>query len=180
MTLRELARRAGVSHGAPQRHFQDRDALLDAIAAQGFEELADQLEGARAPGTPELRLQEYAQLHVGFSVANGPLMELMFSRPGGFDQVGTATACAAARFYRLAASMYGDEDLEGSDPFPWVLAGTLEGIGALVATGRLPVDRVDEITRSAVRMLLPALEERLERARSAPYGAAGPTPPGAG
>lgn len=179
VTLRELARRAGVSHGAPQRHFQDRDALLDAIAAGGFEELADQLESARAPGTPEFRLQEYAKVHVGFAIANGPLMELMFSRPGGFDHEGTATARAAARFYRLGASVFGDEDLEGHDPFPWVLAGTLEGIGALVATGRLPVDRVEEITRSAVRMLLPALEERLERARSAPYGPACLTEAGA-
>lgn len=174
MTLRELARRAGVSHGAPQRHFQDRDALLDAIAAQGFEELADQLESARAPGNPEVRLQEYAQVHVGFAVANGPLMELMFSRPGGFDPAGTATARAAVRFYRLSASVFGDEDAEGHDPFAWVLAGTLEGIGALVATGRLPVDRVDEITHAAVWMLLPALEERLKRARSAPYEPAGP------
>lgn len=177
VTLRELARRAGVSHGAPQRHFQDRDALLDAIAAQGFEELADQLEGARAPGTPETRLQEYAKVHVGFAVANGPLMELMFSRPGGFDSVGTATARAAARFYRLSALVFGDEDVESRDPFPWVLAGTLEGIGALVTTGRLPVNRVDEITRSAVRMLLPALKERLKRARSAPYEPAGLTEP---
>lgn len=179
VTLRELARRAGVSHGAPQRHFQDRDALLDAIAAEGFEELADQLEAARAPGTLESRLQEYARAHVGFALANGPLMELMFSRPGGSDPVGTATARAAARFSVLGASMFGDEDSDGTDPFPWVLAGTLEGIGSLVASGRLPGDRVDEITRSAVRMLLPALEERLRRARPAAHGTVDPDQPGA-
>lgn len=176
VTLRELARRAGVSHGAHQRHFQDRNALLDAIAARGFEELADQLEAAHAPGTPESRLQEYARVHVGFSAANGPLIELMFSRPGGgSDHRGTATSRAAARFYRLGASVFGDQDPEGQDPFPWVLAGTLEGIGALVATGRLSVDRVDEITRSAVQILLPALEERLRRAGSAPYEPAAAT-----
>ena len=38
-TLREVARRAGVSHNAPYRHFRDKDALLAAVAAQGFREL---------------------------------------------------------------------------------------------------------------------------------------------
>src|SRR5215813_14824209 len=37
--LRELARRAGVSHNAPYRHFRDRDALMAAVAKQGFREL---------------------------------------------------------------------------------------------------------------------------------------------
>src|SRR5260370_18632371 len=38
-TLRELARRAGVSHNAPYRHFRDRDDLMAAVATQGFREL---------------------------------------------------------------------------------------------------------------------------------------------
>src|ERR1700757_4175012 len=38
-TLREVARRAGVSHNAPYRHFPDREDLLAAAAAQGFREL---------------------------------------------------------------------------------------------------------------------------------------------
>src|SRR6266702_3244482 len=38
-TLREVARRAGVSHNAPYRHFRDRDDLMAAVAAQGFREL---------------------------------------------------------------------------------------------------------------------------------------------
>ena len=38
-TLREVARRAGVSHNAPYRHFADREELLAAVALQGFREL---------------------------------------------------------------------------------------------------------------------------------------------
>uniref|UniRef100_UPI00114CC8DF TetR family transcriptional regulator n=1 Tax=Curtobacterium sp. UCD-KPL2560 TaxID=1885315 RepID=UPI00114CC8DF len=41
LSLRELARRAGVSHGAPRSHFVDRRALLDALAVLGFERLHD-------------------------------------------------------------------------------------------------------------------------------------------
>src|SRR3954462_2477969 len=51
LSLRELARDAGVSHGAPRRHFPDRDALLDALAMSGFEHLGRELEQAvRAAG----------------------------------------------------------------------------------------------------------------------------------
>src|SRR3954453_21421902 len=39
LSLRELARQAGVSHGAPRRHFADKQALLDALAVDGFERL---------------------------------------------------------------------------------------------------------------------------------------------
>jgi AcrR family transcriptional regulator len=55
LSLRQLAREAGVSHGAPRRHFPERQHLLDALAEQGFDELtatvAEQV--ARGPtGTP--------------------------------------------------------------------------------------------------------------------------------
>ncbi|WP_206336565.1 TetR/AcrR family transcriptional regulator, partial [Pseudomonas viridiflava] len=39
LSLRDLARRAGVIHGAPRSHFVDRQALLDALAVLGFERL---------------------------------------------------------------------------------------------------------------------------------------------
>src|SRR5437660_2648263 len=45
-TLREVARRAGVSHNAPYRHFADRDKLLAAVAAQGFRKLARAMHDA--------------------------------------------------------------------------------------------------------------------------------------
>src|ERR1700758_4951023 len=43
ISLRAIARRAGVSHAAPKYYFSDRAALLTAVAAQGFAELADSL-----------------------------------------------------------------------------------------------------------------------------------------
>src|SRR5262249_42865731 len=46
LSLRELARRAGVSHAAPRRHFTDRQALLDALAEAGFTRLADEMHAA--------------------------------------------------------------------------------------------------------------------------------------
>src|ERR1700733_3839806 len=46
LSLRELARDVGVSHAAPRRHFPDRQALLDALAHDGFERLGGELRGA--------------------------------------------------------------------------------------------------------------------------------------
>jgi len=44
LSVREAARRAGVSHNAPYRHFPDREALLAAVAAEGFRELGERLK----------------------------------------------------------------------------------------------------------------------------------------
>src|SRR5918998_6710951 len=46
LSLRELARDIGVSHAAPRRHFADKQALLDALALDGFERLGDALRAA--------------------------------------------------------------------------------------------------------------------------------------
>src|SRR6202044_4146949 len=49
-TLREVARRAGVSHNAPYRHFRDKDDLLAAVAAEGFDRLTEEMRKAMAKG----------------------------------------------------------------------------------------------------------------------------------
>src|SRR5258706_77678 len=46
LSLRDTARQAGVSHNAPYRHFSDREALLAALAAEGFAMLGERLRGA--------------------------------------------------------------------------------------------------------------------------------------
>src|SRR3954451_16003211 len=53
LSLRELAREVGVSHGAPRRHFPDRQALLDALSQAGFERLGAELRGAAAKSGDE-------------------------------------------------------------------------------------------------------------------------------
>ena len=51
LSLRELARKVGVSHGAPRRHFADKQDLLDALALDGFQRLGPQLAAALAGRT---------------------------------------------------------------------------------------------------------------------------------
>ncbi len=53
-TLREVARRAGISHNAPYRHFREKEELLAAVATEGFERLAEALLNPE-PGTRSRR-----------------------------------------------------------------------------------------------------------------------------
>ncbi|MGW3392119.1 TetR/AcrR family transcriptional regulator [Streptomyces cinereoruber] len=71
LSLRDLARRAGVSHAAPAHHFKDRTGLLTAVAAEGY----DLLAGALA-GTPELR--ERGVRYVRFAVEHPAHFQVMF------------------------------------------------------------------------------------------------------
>ncbi|MEU6976153.1 TetR/AcrR family transcriptional regulator [Streptomyces sp. NPDC046371] len=74
LSLRDLARRAGVSHAAPAHHFKDRTGLLTAIAAQGYDLLAEALADA-----PDLR--ERGVRYVRFAAAHPAHFQVMF-QPG--------------------------------------------------------------------------------------------------
>jgi AcrR family transcriptional regulator len=79
-TLREVARRVGVTHVAAYRHYSDRRALLAAVAVHGFLRLRRRLEAARKK-TPERlvpRLRALLAAYVQFCWAEPELMEVMF------------------------------------------------------------------------------------------------------
>ncbi len=84
-TLREVARRAGVSHAAPYKHFPDKQALLTELAIQGFEQLGRQMTAAVAPRPRSIRkeLLTVGNAYVQFGVANPALYRLMFSSEAG-------------------------------------------------------------------------------------------------
>jgi AcrR family transcriptional regulator len=81
-TLREVARRAGVSHNAPYRHFRDKDALLAALAAQGFRELTRAMRdaGERKSNTLD-RLKQSGLAYVAFAVRRPEHFTVMFDAP---------------------------------------------------------------------------------------------------
>lgn len=85
LSLRDVARQAGVSATAVYRHFADKEALLAEVAAEGFAALnrafADAL--AAAPPAPELRLLALGEAYVHFGRSRPGLYRLMFGRPPG-------------------------------------------------------------------------------------------------
>ncbi|MFE7928432.1 TetR/AcrR family transcriptional regulator [Streptomyces sp. NPDC057456] len=80
LTLREIARRAGVSHGAPRRHFPTHLELLSAIAHRGFAQLGARVTATPSDGAtdPRDRLTELACTYLEFALRNPGMYELMF------------------------------------------------------------------------------------------------------
>ena len=77
--LRDVARRAGVSAAAPYRHFENRAALLAAVATEGFEAFRREQEAARDGLATGDQLAAMALAYVRFALANPQLFRLMFS-----------------------------------------------------------------------------------------------------
>ncbi|MFI1048138.1 TetR/AcrR family transcriptional regulator [Streptomyces griseoruber] len=80
LTLREIARRAGVSHGAPRRHFPTHLELLSAIARRGFTQLGIRVTATLADGGagPRAQLTELGRAYLEFALDNAGMYELMF------------------------------------------------------------------------------------------------------
>jgi AcrR family transcriptional regulator len=80
-TLRELARRARVSHTAPYKHFADKSGLLAELATFGHQQLRDRINSAtlRNEKSPHAEMVAIFHAHLGFVRTNASLYRLMFS-----------------------------------------------------------------------------------------------------
>ncbi|MFJ8079610.1 TetR/AcrR family transcriptional regulator [Streptomyces sp. NPDC096205] len=78
LTLREIARRAGVSHGAPRRYFPTHLELLSAIARRGFADLAERTAHALGGGDPREQVAALARVYLEFALDRRGMYELMF------------------------------------------------------------------------------------------------------
>lgn len=101
-TLREAARRAGVSPAAPAHHFGDARGLLTQVALAGFEEFGRVLGEADAAGggSPARRLRGQAQAYVRFALEHPARFRLMF-RQDKHDLANEAFMAAATQAYRV-------------------------------------------------------------------------------
>jgi AcrR family transcriptional regulator len=81
LSLRNVAKRAGVSHSAPYAHFKDRQSLIAAISTEGFKQLYAELDAAIAPYVrdPKQQLVEAAWAYVEFATNNADTFKIMFS-----------------------------------------------------------------------------------------------------
>jgi AcrR family transcriptional regulator len=160
LSLRELAREVGVSHGAPRRHFPDRQALLDALAEAGFERLGAELRAAvEAAGDDfEARLAATATAYVRFATRDAALLELMFAgkhrEPSG--TLHEAADRAFAVMLDLIEQGQAAGALEPGEPerVGLVLFATIQGIAALVAAGIVAPDQLDELVTDAIAHFL--------------------------
>ena len=78
--LRELARKVGVSPAAPYRHFRSRQALLEAVAIEGFKRFSAMMEAKQAHTAEPQQLVAMAEAYVRFALVQPALFRLMFSQ----------------------------------------------------------------------------------------------------
>jgi AcrR family transcriptional regulator len=161
LSLRELAREVGVSHGAPRRHFPDRQALLDALAEAGFARLGTELRSA-VDGAGEdfqARLRATAAAYVRFATRDAALLELMFAGKHREQSAG-ALHEAAERAFSVILELIEQGQAEGviepGDPerVGLVLFATIQGIAALVTGGMVDAGQLDELVADATAHFL--------------------------
>ena len=81
LTLRKVAKRAGVSHSAPYAHFKDRQSLIAAISTEGFRRLYDELDAAASAHAddPKEQLVEATRVYMQFAMNHTDTFKIMFS-----------------------------------------------------------------------------------------------------
>jgi AcrR family transcriptional regulator len=168
LSLRELARDIGVSHGAPRRHFPDRQALLEALAESGFARLGAELRAAvdGAGEDFEERLRAIAAAYVRFATRDAALLELMFANkhrePAG------ALHEAAERSFAVMLDLIEQGQQEGAlergepERVGLVLFATIQGIAALVTGGIVEADGVEGLVADAIASFLRGSRAALE------------------
>ena len=112
--MRELARRVGVSAAAPYRHFRDKQALIQAVAAAGFALFLEAIEAAKAGVPPEEQLGAMAEAYVHFALRYPRLYKLMFSSElGKFEDKDLRRAADAAYESLAVTAAKEDPDAPG-------------------------------------------------------------------
>jgi AcrR family transcriptional regulator len=145
-TVRAAARIAGVSSGAPYRHFADKDALLAAVAARGFEELRNELAVQLDPNGDDTmaRFRALGRTYVNFATSRPGRYQIMFGRDILDRELHPELCAAADRTFLQLREEIERAQLAGllrSDRAPAVLAGgawaIVHGLADLLLSGRL-------------------------------------------
>ncbi|MGW4077471.1 TetR/AcrR family transcriptional regulator [Streptomyces sp. GMR22] len=160
VTLRAVGARAGVTRGAPYRHFPDKDSLLTAVAAEALDRLADQVQAVRT----DPRVSPADKLHSGLSALmtvgrrQPHLYRLMFTSPAGDPAAVHAANQAGDRamgeFLAIVGGVVGAEHTRRFAP---LLLTSVHGITDMEVNGHLSADKwqitAEELVTTLVAMI---------------------------
>jgi AcrR family transcriptional regulator len=145
LTLRAVAARAGVSQAAPYRHFPDKQALLAAVAEEGFRAMTAAMRRARAPHaeTPLARLRALGLAYVAFASSHPSHFRVMFGRDVADRSAHPSLAAAAAEAFDLLVEAIAEcqragvvraGDARRLALGPWAM---MHGLASLLVDGQL-------------------------------------------
>jgi len=158
LSLRAVARRAGVAPSAPYRHYADRDALLSAVATVGYRELAEDLAAAHPTPSTVDDLAAVATAYVQFALRRPALFRVMFGEPCDRDSSERVAATAAISVYvgAIVERVFPGADPEALATAVWAL---VHGLAFLHLDGKLDATTSDVVANrvhAAVRAMLAA------------------------
>ncbi|WP_068023477.1 TetR/AcrR family transcriptional regulator [Nocardia mexicana] len=164
ISLRRVAREAGVSPGAPYHHFADRAALLSALSTQGFELLRAQLVSAvGAAATPRDRLTAIADTYIRFAREQPAYFRLMFRPELSQPEKHPGTMAAGDAAFAVLTDTIAEVTRAGvlpaaeSDTVAMAIWAVAHGLAALTVDGQLTKRAAKMDTDAA------ALSERITR-----------------
>ena len=171
LSMREVARVAGVSHQAPYHYFEDRETILAAIAEEGFIVLGARLEAAADPDlAPAERFARLGRAYVDFALDNPALFRVMF-RPDfvDADRFPRVRSCGAQAFEILpatvqaciAAGLAPEPSVEAIIVLGWSMA---HGLACLLLDGPLAL-KLPELVKDRdvlVRDVMSAMQSMIE------------------
>jgi AcrR family transcriptional regulator len=166
-TLRELARRVGVSHNASYRHFADKEALLAAVAEQGFISLGASFAAQMQPGTSSVDTFAAAgQAYVLWALENPSSFRVMFRMTDAGERYPSLRVAGMAAFQvllDLVTAAQAEGAVGPGDPKLLALTAwsTVHGLARLMVDGAIPLEELPDPETSA-RMVTQTLMNGLE------------------
>ena len=130
LSLREAARRAGVSHNAPYRHFPDRENLLAELAAQGFRDLRQALSGKHG--------REMGEAYVGFALSHPNRFRLMFGGRLQLERHASLETASRATYEGLVAAFGAQPEIADAGKAAAAAWSLVHGLALLLLDGHFP------------------------------------------
>ncbi len=162
VSLREIARRAGVSHAAPKHHFATLGLLLGEIAARGFERFVAALDEAadRNPDqSPAARMQAMARAYLRFAMANPAVYGLMFGQRDAVERTPHLATAMFAAWEQLEAQVTAVVGAQKALHGAMLVWSTVHGMAMLRLDSKMPPHLdPDSAIEHMTRMLMVGLQ----------------------
>ena len=169
VTLREVGARVGVTRGAPYRHFANKETLLTAIAAEGWERIGEHMHALATDSRrePAEKLRTALGSLITVSQAQPHLYQLMFTAPAGDPSaVVRAAQRACTEFSIIVSEVVGEQNAER---YAAILLTEAHGAAGLAASGLLHTEKwhttAEELIDGILAIVIPAQADLPRSAR---------------